>query len=92
MAVLISFIVFQSATPTATPDHNDNNELPDVKIILIGISLCIVVIFLMLILLLILIIKMRKKIVRRKTQREYEDTSSRKKYVIQMYGILLIFV
>ena len=91
MAVLISFIVYQSATPTATPGHNDSNELPDVYIG-IGISLCIVVIFLILILLLILIIRIRKKIVKRKTQGEYEDTLSREEYAILIYGILLIFV
>ena len=91
MVVLISLIVFQSATPTATPGHGDTNELPDIYIG-IGVSLCIVVIFLILILLLILIIRIRKKIVRRKTQGEHEDTSSREEYVIQIYVIMLIIL
>ena len=85
MAVFISFIVFQSATPAAaTPGHNDNNELPDVYIG-IGISLCIVVIFLMLILLLILIIIMSKKTFRRNIQEKHEVTSSiQQQYVIEV--------
>ena len=95
IAIFISFIVFpvlsvtQSIIPTATPNQI-NNQLP-VLYIGIGTSVGVVVVFVTLILLLLLMIRMRKKDIRKKNHGKY-DTSTNEQYVIQINGILFIFV